>query len=115
MALTSCARSPRRDLVGAVVFPLVGHAGEPFLQEQVGQAIHLRCRAEAADSDLGGGLARHQSQDDLAPKAAHGDAGPLALVPNDRPLAWGEPLPSRHDPSTNRHEEFVSLAERYAM
>jgi hypothetical protein len=40
---------PRGDLVGAVVFPLVGHAGEPFVEEQVGDAIDLRCRAEATD------------------------------------------------------------------
>jgi hypothetical protein len=57
----------------------------------------------------------HQAQDDLAPQAAHGDAGPLALVPNDLPLTLGEPLPSLHDPSTNRHEGFVSLTGRDAM
>jgi hypothetical protein len=81
----------------------------------VGDAIDLRWGAKAANSHLGGGLALHQSQDDLAPQATHGDVGPAALVPNVLPLAMGEALPSLHDPSAYRHEEVVSLTERDAM
>jgi hypothetical protein len=80
-----------------------------LLDKKLGNPIHLGLRAQAAESQCGGRLSLHQTDDDFAPTSQHGAWRMFAARSQDTPLTNGNALPNPHYPFLNFHEELLSL------